>query len=161
MATVTELFDDRNEVLSAESPRTEIHYVVTEAVDEDDVKASVLAAVPPIVNGLPKITVTLDERINLDTWKVIVTWELGEELEEGESSFSFDTSGGSEHISQSLTTVGLFGPKASNLLGGAIGYDGENIQGVDIVVPRYSFSETHILPPTTSIKKKVKTKKDL
>ena len=30
--------------------------------------------------------------------------------------------------------MGLFGPKASNLLGGAIGYDGENIQSVDMVV---------------------------
>jgi len=150
MADVAELFSDRSEVLSTENPRLEIHYIVTGAIDESDVKAAVIASVALVIGGLTKRTVTIDERVNEDSWKVIVTWEFQSfELEEGESSFSFDTGGGSQHISQSISTVSSYGPKASTLLGGAIGFDGENIQGVDITVPVYNFSETHVFPSTT------------
>jgi hypothetical protein len=42
--------------------------------------------------------------------------------------------------------VGKYGPKASDLLGGAIGFDGEHVQGVDITIPVFNFTETHFLP---------------
>lgn len=145
MAIITELFHDRNKVLSAESPRIEIHYVVEEALDEIEVEAAAIANLPLTKDGLSKRTITIDERVNETTWKIIVVWEFQSfDLQQGESSFSFDTGGGSQHITQSLSTVAMYGPHASSLLGGAIGYDGENIQGVDITVPVYNFSESHV-----------------
>lgn len=60
----------------------------------------------------------------------------------GDSSFQFDTGGGRQHISQSKETMGIY-PSGSSI-GGAIGVteDG-NVEGVDILIPVYNFSETH------------------
>lgn len=150
MVTVEELFDGRTEVLSSRAT-AEIPYVVRGAADEAEVKAEVLGATPLAYAGLLRKSVEISERLNLDTWKVVVRYELperGEEPEEPEPVFSFDTGGGTQHITQSLETKGKFGPVASELLGGAIGFDGENVEGVDITVPVYNFSETHFLAPT-------------
>ena len=65
----------------------------------------------------------------------------------GESLFSFETSGGSQHITQSLETIASYPGGAE--CGGAINFDGENVNGVDIVVPVYNFSETHYLANAT------------
>ncbi|NIA06901.1 MAG: hypothetical protein GWP14_04550 [Actinobacteria bacterium] len=59
---------------------------------------------------------------------------------------SFDTSGGTQHITQSISTVGKYPSNAADY-GGAIGYDGENVVGVDITQPVLSFSETHEFTP--------------
>jgi len=73
----------------------------------------------------------------------------------GDSFFNFDTGGGTQHITQSLGTVGSY---ASGASGAATGYgainttyDGgkSNVEGVDIIAPEYRFSETHILPSST------------
>jgi len=64
----------------------------------------------------------------------------------GESSFAFDTGGGTQHITQSLATVGSYAASGSPPnFGGAIGVTHDNVEGVDITVPVYNFSETHYL----------------
>ena len=72
----------------------------------------------------------------------------------GESTFSFDTGGGTQHITQSLQTVGRFAPSGGAGGGatapdfqGAIGATSDSVEGVDIVVPVYTFSETHYFAP--------------
>jgi len=104
--------------------------------------------VPSYYGTLRRTSITLDERINNTTWKVIAKFETvgSTTTEENEASFSFDTGGGTQHITQSLDTRGKYGPAASDVLGGAIGFDGENVAGVDITVPLFNFSETHYLP---------------
>jgi len=64
----------------------------------------------------------------------------------GESSFAFETRGGTQHITQSLATVASYadpGIHAAPNFGGAIGVTEDEDQGVDITVPVYTFSETH------------------
>ena len=147
MAVVEELFEGRSEVVS-DKPTAEIPYVVRQAADEGQVKSAVLAATPTLYAGMVRKAVEVSERVNADTWKVQVRYEKPEyeQEEEPEPVFSFDTGGGSQHITQSIETRGKYGPEASAELGGAIGFDGENIAGVDITVPVYNFSETHYLP---------------
>lgn len=62
-----------------------------------------------------------------------------------ESSFSFETGGGNQHITQAREHIGTF-PATEPDHGGAINFDGEAINGIDIQVPVYNFSETHVLP---------------
>jgi len=149
MAVVEELFRDRTETIG-ERPTAEIAYVVREASDEADVKAAALAAIPLFYGFLLRKTISIDERINADTWKITASYEKADgqddEDDENESAYSFDTGGGTQHITQSIQTVSKYGPKASDILGGAIGYDGEHVQGVDITIPVFNFTETHFLP---------------
>ena len=65
----------------------------------------------------------------------------------GESVFAFDTGGGTQHITQSKDTVSSHAPSGSSApdFGGAIGVTADGVEGVDITVPIYQFSETHYL----------------
>jgi hypothetical protein len=147
-ATLHELFAGRTETMGAK-PRAEIAYVVLGAVDEAEVRAVAQAQIPSAYLGIPRSSLTLDERLNATTWKVRATFESTEEgqPEVPQPVFAFDTGGGTQHITQSLQTVGRYGPQASAALGGAIGFDGQQVAGVDITVPVYQFSETHVFSP--------------
>ncbi|MBE7466821.1 MAG: hypothetical protein HS116_25400 [Planctomycetes bacterium] len=148
MAMVEELFQGRTETVS-DRPSAEIPFVVREAADEAEVKAAALADTPLLYAGLPRKSIEIAERINAVTWKIVVRYEKAEhaEQENPEPVFSFDTSGGTQHITQSLQTRARYGPQASELLGGAIGFDGEQVAGVDIAVPVYNFAETRFFSP--------------
>lgn len=78
------------------------------------------------------------------------TPEQPEPLEENQSSYQFETGGGTTNITTSITTIQK--KRADNAtvfdLKGAINYDGQRVNGVDIVTPNYTFSETHALPDT-------------
>ena len=66
--------------------------------------------------------------------------------ETGESLFSFETGGGTQHITQSLETVGMYAAAGDAPdFKGAIGVTHDSVEGVDIVVPVYHFAETHYL----------------
>ncbi len=150
MVTVEELFEGRTELVSSKST-AEVPYLVRGAADEAEVKVAITAETPMFYAGLLRKAVEISEHITADTWKVNVRYERPEPGEEGtpepDPTFSFDTGGGSQHITQSLETKNKYGPSASELLGGAIGFDGENVVGVDITVPVYNFAETHYLLP--------------
>lgn len=70
------------------------------------------------------------------------------------NTVAFDTTGGTEHITASLrsgdssvaeTSYGIdgFSPPYYN---GAINVDGDSVQGTDIVVPSFNFTETWVIP---------------
>uniref|UniRef100_A0A7C2JZN0 Uncharacterized protein n=1 Tax=Schlesneria paludicola TaxID=360056 RepID=A0A7C2JZN0_9PLAN len=59
----------------------------------------------------------------------------------------FDTGGGTQHITQSLGTVGVWaapGVFPPNFRGG-IGVTKDGVEGVDITIPVYNFAETHYI----------------
>ena len=68
--------------------------------------------------------------------------------ETGDSHFSFDTGGGSQHVTQSLSTVSKNAPlnETAPDFSGAIGVTQDNVEGVDVTVPIYNFTETHYVP---------------
>lgn len=147
-AVARELFEGRTEQIG-DRPRITVPYAVFGAVDEADVRTALLAQTPVTLAGLTRLAISLDERVNGDTWKTTVEYGVPDPSQQAapEPIFAFDTGGGSQHITQSIATVQRYGPKASTELGGAIGFDGENVAGVDITVPVYQFSETHYLAP--------------
>lgn len=70
-----------------------------------------------------------------------------EPLQEGESSYQFETAGGTIHITRALTEQVY--PAGSTNYNKLIGYNGDEVAGCDIVAPVFSFSETHVLSAAT------------
>lgn len=69
-----------------------------------------------------------------------------DELQEGESSYQFETGGGSIHLTHALATSKYPNVSTTPDIDNAIEFDGESIKGTDIQSAVYNFSETHILP---------------
>lgn len=142
MATVAELFDDRREVVDESMS---VPYIVTNAADESAVRTACddTGNIPELRTSLNRTlhlnTVEIESRVNLTTWRVVARYTVYSP----DSTYAFDTAGGTQHITQSIATRNTYGPKATTAFKGAIGFDGQNVQGCDITVPVFQFGETH------------------
>ncbi len=125
---------------------TELHYIVQGTADDLAAMQAVRGTAPTTHNDLERGEISL-EPVAATRWEATVQYNTADtELEEGESSFSFDTGGGSQHITQSLSTVNKYVASGTAPdFKGAIGVTKDSVEGVDITVPVYTFSETHIL----------------
>lgn len=100
-----------------------------------------------------------------DAWQVTISYEKAgadddDQRDPLKRSRSFDTSGGTQHVTQAtggtITTVGgttttsvverKYPPDTAPSMNGAIGVDGQSVNGVDIVVPAFSWTETYDVP---------------
>lgn len=102
----------------------------------------------------------IEEQLKPDLWLARATYKKAEwdQTFSPDSRFSFDTGGGTQHITQSLRTVAKYGARATDQFKGAIGFDGKNVAGCDIVVPVFQWSETHWFLPadlTAAYKRKI------
>ena len=84
-----------------------------------------------------------------DLWKGYARYGLASWQPSGsgsDSRFAFETAGGSQHITQSIATIGSYSAasgQATPDFKGAIGVTSSGVQGVDITVPVFNFTETH------------------
>lgn len=99
-----------------------------------------------VFNGLPRKDITI-EADYIDTenpanniWRATVQYLIG--FNNADNITSFDTTGGQQHVTQSLSTIGVYPPESPDM-GGAVGYDGQQVNGVDIITPSYTFTEQH------------------
>lgn len=93
-------------------------------------------------------------------WQVTVNYEKMGADDDGQSeplkrSRSFDTSGGTQHITQAIQAAGTnngerrWGTNGENgapFANYAIGVDGDSVNGVDIVVPQLTWTENYDVP---------------
>ena len=139
--TIDEKFDSR-EATESDSPTTELLYVVQGTDDDLAVKSLVAATAPALYNGLVRDSFTI-KPVGGGVWECSVQYvEVS-----SDSQFTFDTGGGTQHISQSLQSVNRYaapGEIAPDFQG-AIGVNGDQIEGTDITVPVYNFTETHYI----------------
>ena len=149
--TCTEKFDSRP-AATGDSPTVELRYVIKGADDEAAALAALKATAPAIwaVDGknLVRQTCKVDPVGDGSVW-----WDGSAQYgqmssakkEIGESSFSFDTGGGQMHITQGKAHVASYAPPGETApdFHGAIGVTHDSVEGVDITVPVYTFSETH------------------
>ncbi len=127
-------------------------YVIMGTDSEDEASAALWASAAPSVTTLTghvMVLKTCGVKYNAPgSWIGTANYAPPEtkQKEVGESSFSFDTSGGTQHITQSLATIGNYAPAGQTApdFKGAIGVTADAVEGVDITVPVYSFSETYI-----------------
>jgi len=144
MGQVVELFQSRTQLSAdniAERSTATFEYLATGYPDEESALADVIAAAGPTYDAMNYHSAELTERLttNPNSWKFKVKF-----IAPPATVFQYDSTGGTQHVTQSIATVGKYGDY-SNLLGGAIGFDGENVAGVDKVVPVFTWTETHYL----------------
>lgn len=146
---------------SGNNTELEIPYLVFGVEEEDEALTAVRNSAAERVGSVKLESLEIAERINADVFKVRAIYERPDGSsgnDDSEPVFSFDTGGGSKHISQSLETEGRY-PSSAPDFGGAIEVDGDgNVNGVDITMPVMHFSETHYLSPgkvSTSYKKRL------
>jgi len=153
--TTFEKFDSRY-TSSGADPGQERHYTVLGTSDELAARLAVQGAAPVVIDHYLDGTLLV--------WRQSIEMEpVGEEQWHGavrystvrptnESVYSFETGGGTTHITQSLQTVASYYELLHFLSApdfkGAIGVTNDGVEGTDIVVPVYQFAETHYLPPT-------------
>lgn len=149
-ATAVERFGSRRGV----GGTTEYLYVVTGSDDETELVSAVLSVAPATHSGKPQKGITeLDQQGN-ELWYATVEYTQGDnsiaevEPEEAPQTFSFDTSGGTQHITQSLPSGTAKYPfPAAPSFRGAIGVSSDgDIAGVDIIAPVFEFSVDRSIP---------------
>lgn len=119
------------------------YYLVTGAADE---QAAITAAIGKAVNscGLPYSGIGVDERLGATSWKISVSYAEknssggGGSMEDDGGVTSFDISTQTKHVLQAIETKRY--PADAPDYHGAINYDGEKVNGVDIISPVFSFS---------------------
>jgi len=134
--------------LRGANPTVEYLYFLTGTANDVTARDHVEANAPTSVAGLPRLTVELeatwqDTDADDGRWEVVVTFGLLTPTGVGVTIFSFDTTGGTQHVTQSLATIRSGGAGTIPNHQGAIGVSEDGVDGVDITVPVYKFSETH------------------
>lgn len=149
--TAEEKFESRL-VTTGNNPSAELRYVIRGTNDDVQVRAALAATAPGTfdLNGnglffLPRDSLSI-EPVGDQLWEGVARYS-NSAPQTDESVFAFDTGGGTQHITQSLQTVGAYGSPGQSApnFKGAIGVTADSVEGVDITVPVYQFSETHYL----------------
>ncbi|MBL0920932.1 MAG: hypothetical protein IBJ10_02255 [Phycisphaerales bacterium] len=119
--------------------------------DDDAAHAELLAAAPETFNGLPRLDVRT-EPIGPGLWDGeaiygVVNVNYSGPPETGQSVYSFDTGGATQRITQSKETMAVHAPAGVTApdFKGAINVTADSVEGVDVTIPAYEFSETHYL----------------
>lgn len=127
-----------------------------EARDDLAIKAYVGVNVPIAYDGLLLRTIK-HSRLGPRIGEVVVHYvdpekqDEDEQKETGEYKFSFDTTGGQQHVSQSKETISktaIPGQEAPDFKG-AINVSGDRVDGVDLVIPALKFQLTYKVPQAT------------
>ena len=142
--TIHEKFDSREATEGVQQSVAELVYVVQGTEDDATVRTLVQNTIPAFYAELPFQEYRIEPAGN-GLWDVTVRYSS---QEGSESEFTFDTSGGTTHVSQSLETIAKYAPpeKTAPDFKGAIGVTTDSVDGTDITVPVYSFTETHYIP---------------
>lgn len=151
---VREKFESRRLVKAANGTNSsaELAYIVLGTDNDIAARDALEAEAPANYANLPRQSVQV-EPLGPSLWDGVVRYALaggggGGGLPTGESSFQFDTGGGTQHVTQSLATLqrvpapGMVAPDFQ----GAIGVSADGVEGIDITVPVYHFAETHYKP---------------
>jgi hypothetical protein len=143
---------------TGDNPSNEIEYLLFGSDDDSELILALGREAPTTLNGLYQRSLAIREQIGDRVWAGVARYGSGDRPENkqtGDSEFAFDTTGGTEKILVSRRTVARYPFVANNAaasapdLRGAINVSGDEVEGVEIVLPKYGFSETHYLPDQT------------
>ena len=152
MAFVIEQFGVRT--TSGDPTSAEIPYAVWGAPTSEIARGMAVTASPPTytVNEIPlfRKQATVEET-GPEAHIVHVIYGPMKPPEQQDFKFSFDTTGGRQKITQSLDTVHKYAPAGKTAADhkGAIGVTDHGVEGCEIIVPKFSWSETWQLPIDT------------
>lgn len=132
---------------SIDSPTAFKKGIVINTFDDEVVRTLLESTLTPSYLGLSLVDYNFDPLGN-GNWDITATYGTKKLSNLGEVVTSFDTTGGTRHMTQSLETVGAYGTGAAVTdFGGAIGVDGDKVNGVDIPGPAtFTFQLTKSWP---------------
>ena len=141
---ITELWDSGRTTFG-KVDNTELRYLVTGSGDETEVREVVLATAPGIIGDGDCRAECRPESLEVmplgnGAWECTMPYQGFED----ETQYTFETGGATAHVTQSLQTIAKYaaaGQTAPDFFG-AIGVNGDSIQGTDVTVPVYNFTET-------------------
>lgn len=122
--------------------RAEIGFVVRGTDDDIAARNAAEAEAPTSYDGKQYIDTEVGE-IGPNLWVATALYESNLVSQPGDSSSSFEIGGGTQHITQSLETLGAYAPSGQTApdFQGAISVSRNGVEGVDTYVPSYSFTE--------------------
>ncbi len=138
-ATVSEHFAGRS-FTDGGNPVTELTVDIHDAASETDARAALQLWAPATYDGRYLAEWTVDEQ-GAGLW----SGSLRYTRDSSDDEFTFATGGGTQNITQSLSTIASYAPTGMTApdFGGAIGVSEDRVEGTSIVVPTYQFTETH------------------
>jgi hypothetical protein len=119
----------------------ELVYDVVDTDDESEVESLILGQAPSIYQSRTLDSISA-EPFGGGVWKGYARYIQWEDTKE----YTFETGGGTTRITQSIATIASYAPPGLTApnFNGAIGVSEDRVEGVDIVIPAFQFSETHI-----------------
>lgn len=155
---IIEKVGSRSGTVGVDNPSRSLLFLVKGTNDLDQVEQMVEGELPAVYRGLFLQSYQTDHLGN-GVWNVDAKYGRKEPKKAGEYTFSFDTTGGTAHITQSFETVHRYGvlnpgqdpAVQANEDGvpdfkGAIGVNGDAVAGVDVPVPKFAWTEEHVFP---------------
>lgn len=137
---------DINAKTTGEVTRFRDSVLVTEAVDEADARAFIVATAASYQYGLERGNITLKEEFGGGDFKFLIDYNTPNYENAAalpSTSVNFDIGGGMRHMTTALTTVAKYGD-TNNDFKNAINVDADfNIQGLDVPDNCLKYSETH------------------
>jgi hypothetical protein len=134
-----------------------VSYIVTGTDSESVALAELSSTAPGIWSGLEKVREAV-EQIGTNEWEGTVEYSDQSSVitkpQTGSSIFDFQIVGTSQRVFQNLEGPTTYYPPIGPppdlpVFDGAIGWNGNRFEGVDILVPQYAFSERHFVPDGT------------
>lgn len=109
------------------SASRELLYDISGTSDETEVYSLIYGVAPVVYQGLVINEVTAEPVTN-------TIWKGHARYQRLQTEYSFDTTGGTRHVTQSLSTIGAYAPSGMVApdFGGAIGVTEDRIEGVDV-----------------------------
>lgn len=141
--TVTEKLGSGALTISEEgdSGTAELLYDVAGTADEETALTSLKASAPATHKGLGRQECGVEPTEDASRW--IGTAQYALDPADNATQFSFDTGGGSQHVTNSLSTISKT-PASGTApdFKGAIGVTVDSVEGVDITTPVFNFEIT-------------------
>lgn len=116
----------------------------------DAIQTTVRAGLPDQLGELV-LTAVAPKEVADGLWEVLARYrdpdhpDAREEPETGDTGLSFDLTGVATHITQSLTTVGIWDANGQHanqdIFKGAVGVNGDDVAGCDVITPKFEFQD--------------------
>ena len=124
-----------------------LEFVAVGSTNDFEVRAAANAMTPITYGGMFRQNFEIEHQ-GAGVWYVDCEYSFLQPRTPGQSVYSFETSGGTQHVNISKETIETYhwGTGDPPDYKGAIGVNGDSVEGVDITVPVFNFSETHYIP---------------
>lgn len=142
--------------------RTELLYWAKGSTDDQEMLEHALDNLPSTYADMPRQSVKV-EPLGGQLWDIVAVYEPNSVSNQqapvpppvvGDSSFSFDTTGGTQHITQARALVQAYPHPDIGVVSdwkNAIGVTSDGVNGIDIVVPALAYKETHQIANATVV----------